>query len=99
MENFTYCYLSPFIVGLLVFIAIIVGIVGACFVVAWLHEKAKYDWLYGKSLPKAAQQVVDTTGKIAGAILWIIVAIAMAVILGFSAWQCGLAILKRVMCM
>ena len=98
MTNFTYCYLSPFMVGLLAFALVVIAFLAVCFVIS-----KTYNWvIYGVSpaslLRKNIDRVVAFSNK------WVIpvlvggFCIFIVLLLAFGAWDIGITILKRFAC-
>lgn len=98
MDNFVYCYLSPFVVGLLLAAAIIAGIVGATVGILFVGEKIKE--LYDRRIPYygVTRTITRGIGKWTGRI--IVTALIGLFTFGFSwlFWQAGLDFLKRFAC-
>ena len=96
MQDFLYCYLSPTLVGLVAFIAVILGIVGVIWFLGWTYTL--FSDRVNITLSRKAYEALETTATIALNILVGIFALLLGSLLVYSAWGFGLSLLKRVMC-
>lgn len=98
MDNFVYCYLSPFMLGLLWVIAIVVGLICAiaaiCFVGAKIKER------YDRNIPyySMTNKIVGGIGKWTNRILMTFVVVFFITIISSGIWGLGIEILKRFAC-
>jgi len=98
MSDFVYCYLSPFVVGLLAFAIAIVAFILVCYVIS-----KTYNWvIYGVSptsrLRKNIDRLVAFSNKRIIPVLVGGFCIFIVLLLAFGAWDLGLEILKRFAC-
>ncbi len=98
MTDFTYCYLSPFLVGLLALALVIIALLLVCFVIS-----KTYNWvIYGVSpsslLRKNVDRLVAFSEKWVAPVLVGAFCIFVVVLLAIGAWSIGLDILKRFAC-
>ena len=98
MDNFLYCYLSPTILGLLIFIAVILGVVGALLAIYWLYDTHLYKLAHKVEVSYKVRKAFEATGNAALYILLGIIGAAICWLITMAAWELGLSILKRVMC-
>lgn len=98
MTDFIYCYLSPFVVGLLGYLVAIGALVAVCAVIS-----KTYDWvIYGTSPASVLRKNIDRA--VAFSNKWVIpvlvggLCIFIVLLLAFGAWQIGIEILKRFAC-
>ena len=101
MDNFLYCYLSPFLVGLLTIAAGIVGFVIVVVFIFWGWDKISYKIKYNDRGFRRHSAAGDAARKIGNGflnILMIVCVVMLGIIISFGAWQLGLDILKRIMC-
>ena len=98
MDNFVYCYLSPFVVGLLLVVAVIVGILGAAAGIIFVGEKIKE--LYNRSIPyySVTKKIVRGIGKWTERIIVTLLIAIFTIGVSWIFWQAGLDILKRFAC-
>lgn len=98
MNDFLYCYLSPFLVGLLTVVAVIFG----ALMVGWLliligtfiSEKYNHNIPYYSKVNTAVRGI----GTWAYRIVMTLVGIVFASLVGMLFWQVGIDILKRFAC-
>jgi hypothetical protein len=98
IDNFVYCYLSPFVVGLLGFLVAIGALVAICTIISKTYNWVIYDIAPVGRLRKSIDWVVEFSTK------WVIpvlvggFCIFIVLLLAFGAWSLGLDILKRFAC-
>ena len=98
MDNFVYCYLSPFLLGLLAVVAIFAGFILALAIICWvgavIHKWFTYDLpTYG-----ATKKIMGELGKWTTRIFFTLVVVMLAAIFAFGMWDMGIEILKRFAC-
>lgn len=98
MTNFTYCYLSPFLVGLLTFAIWILAAVLICHIISKVYNWVIYDVSPVGRLRKTIDRIVALSGKWLAPILVGAFCIFVVVIVAFGAWNVGIEILKRFAC-
>ena len=94
MSNFVYCYLSPFLVGLLALAAAIAGVGVVCFI----YVQIEGWYRYAVSPVHKAKKVLGKVAHWTGQVLASLVLLFFAALLGFGAWAIGIDILKRFVC-
>ncbi len=94
MTDFLYCYISPFMVGLLAAACVVAA---ALFLVYILVQISEWYGDKGISLPKL-RKTVTFTEKWVKRIFWTAIAVVATLALGVGLWDIGLKILKRVAC-
>ena len=94
MDGFGYCYLTPTLVGLVLFIAVIFAVVAVVWGLGWLYEYH----LSNITVSKKAYEIINTTSTWALNIFGILLLLLLAAILLFGAWDVGIWLLKRVTC-
>ena len=98
MDNFTYCYLSPFVVGLLAF-AIVIGAAAAiCAIIYKVYNWVIYDIPPLGRLRTTIDRIVVLWGKWAAPFFVGAFCIFIVVAMAFGAWSIGIEILKRYAC-
>ena len=98
MDNFLYCYLSPFLVGLLALMAIVLAIIGVIALIYFLGSAAdeKYsDFVWGHATVK---RISDGIGRVFQKAIVLTLVISFGTLFAFLFWSVGLDILKRVVC-
>lgn len=92
--DFLYCYLTPFMVGLLAAACVVAAGVFLVIILIKIDE-----WYADKGirLPKL-RKTVAFTEKWVKRIFYTAIAIVTAIVLGMGLWDVGLRILKRVAC-
>ena len=98
MDNFTYCYLSPFVVGLLTFAVVIGAFAAICAIISKVYNWVIYDVSPVGRLRKTIDRIVALSGKWLAPILVGAFCIFVVVIVAFGAWNVGIEILKRSAC-
>jgi len=98
MTDFTYCYLSPFLVGLLAFALAIIALISVCFVIS-----KTYNWVIcgvspSSLLRKNVDRLVAFSNKWVAPVLVGAFCIFVVILLAFGAWDIGINILKRFAC-
>ena len=94
MDNFLYCYLSPFVLGVLIVVSACTGVVGA----AYVFDKIKNWYKYGIPHNNTAKEIANRVGGWLINITLIITLIGVAIIFGVGMWAIGIEILKRFAC-
>lgn len=94
MTDFVYCYLSPFVVGLLAIVAIICAALFFAYLVWKVYDRYENKGFRNIKVAKT----VTAIGKWGGRIFYTLVIAMFAVIFGVGMWDLGLKILKRVAC-
>ena len=98
MDNFLYCYLSPFLVGLLAAAAVVLGIIGVLALIYFLGKAVgdKYDdFVWGHATVK---RVTDGAGRIVQIVLGLLLVGSFGSLFIWLFWNFGLDILKRLVC-
>lgn len=98
MDNFVYCYLSPFMLGLLWVIAVVVGLICAIAAICFVGGKIKER--YDRNIPyySITNKIVGGIGKWTNRITTTLGIVFFVTLISFGIWDLGLAILKRVAC-
>ena len=98
MDNFLYCYLSPFLVGVLAFAAIVLGVIGVLALIYFLGGAVgdKYsDIVWGHATVK---RVTDGVGRIVQIVIGVLLVGSFGTLFIWLFWLMGLDILKRLVC-
>ena len=98
MDNFIYCYLSPFLVGLLTVVAIVVGIIA---IIALLYYAGKglekgYDYTL-KGYPTVKRTLSSVSDWITNGLLVVFI-IMFGATIAHLFWTMGIDIHKRIFC-
>ena len=102
MDNFLYCYLSPFLVGLVAVVAVILGGL-ALIILAFIIGEAvgdrysAYMWDHDK-LRGGIKSATEPIGKAVKIIIGSLIAAMFILLFSFLFWEVGIDILKRIVC-
>jgi len=98
MTNFAYCYLSPFVVGLLAFAVVIGAFAAICAIISKVYNWVIYDVSPVSRLRKTIDRVIEWLSKWFWPVFVGASCIFIVVIVAFGAWDVGIKILKRFAC-
>ena len=98
MNDFLYCYLSPFLVGLLTIAACIFGILAFIWLLVLIGTFISEKYNHKVPYYSKVNTVVKGIGTWGYRIVMTILYSLLATMFGFLFWETGIAILKRVMC-
>ena len=98
MTGFMYCYLSPFVVGLLAFLVAIGALVAICTIISKTYDWVVYDLSPVGRLRNSIDWLVAFWDKRVIPVLVGGFCIFIVVLLAIGAWSIGIEILKRFAC-
>lgn len=98
MDNFLYCYLSPFMVGMVTVISVFVAAIFVVFLLIMFGQKI-YE-IFDHKVPyySTASKLVRGTGTWIYRILMGIIVLVFVAMFGNIFWETGIEILKRFVC-
>jgi len=95
MTNFTYCYLSPFVIGLLASAVALSAFAAVCAIISKVYNWVIYDI---SPVGRLKKRVVAWSGKWLTPILVGLFCIFIVVNVAVGVWGLGIEILKRFAC-
>lgn len=98
MTDFTYCYLSPFLVGLLGFFVAIGALVAICSIIGRIYNWVIYDISPVGRLRSSIDWLIAFSNKWVFPVLVGAFCIFVVIVVAVGAWDIGIDILKRFAC-